>query len=413
MSEPFSFKYHRFQVPLDWNDPQNTNIISIVLREVVDNDSTDKPPLLYFQGGPGFGVRLPTDEKWINELKKRYRIFLLDQRGTGLSTPIDISGIAEMDKQNRQETIKFLSNFRADSIARDAEHIRLKLFSEDKFTTFGQSFGGWCTFSYLSLFPNSASTCFLTGGFPPVGHGPLDVYRNLLPQVDETNKQFFDKYPDTKKQLKELMNTLDSKSLFSLARCGFSTGYSPAHGEFRGLIESLYYETETLGRITSHSIKKMEDPLSFSSNPIYALLHEPIYCEGIAPAWSGETVMINENKRPSLDDCYKFFLAENIFRKTFDQSPELQPIRGLMDALMEFDGWGQLYNVNNLKDCESTVIGVVYESDAAVVASYSLESANLLGNGHVIESSLDHSAYRSDSEEIFGKIFDKNDEVVN
>lgn len=413
MSALFEFKYHQFTVPADWEKPDTTKPLTIVVREIVDikDKELKKPSLLYLKGGPGFQTNLPTDENWIAQLQTRFRVFLLDQRGTGMSTPLDIDSILSLDTHDRTKAIKYLANFRADSIARDIEHIRISLFKDQPFFTFGQSFGGWCTYSYLSLFPNRATGCFLTGGFPPVGRQPKDVYRKLVPQVDKANKRFLEKYPETTSQLKKLMVELDDNSLFSLAQKGVAAGYSPSHAELRTTIESLYFDIETIGRPSNRSNQLLYDPFSFCTNPLYALLHEPIYCEGIAPNWSGETVMIEENTRPDTTNLEKFFLGENILRRTFEVVKQLNPLHDLVDALMKFDGWEPLYNAANLAKNESPVIGTIYENDAAVVSSFARESASLLGNCHVIESDLDHSAYRSEPKTIFNALFAKYDEI--
>lgn len=413
MSEPFEFNYHRISVPVDWKNPDQSPSITVAVREILDSDDQDflKPPILYLQGGPGFQSNLPTDEKWISQLMTRFRVFLMDQRGTGLSTPIDIEAISSLDQFNRDQAIEYISNFRADSIARDIEHIRKSLFSDKQFFTFGQSFGGWCTFAYLSLFPNSANGCFLTGGFPPVGKSPLEVYRALVPQVDKSNEMFFEKYPETKSQLQVLIEKLDDKTQMSLAQNGFYAGYSTMHAELRTLIEALSFELETIGRLSTRTMKMMEDPLSFSSNPIYALLHESIYCEGIASNWAAETVMLGENNRPDKNDIAKFFLGENVLRRSFEIVEDLKPLSGLMDALMSYENWSQQFDVQTLQNCEVPVVGTIYKNDAAVVASFAKSSAELLGNGHFIESGFDHSAYKSQSDEIFNALFNEYDQL--
>ena len=62
MSGIFSFRYHEFSVPLDWAKPDSNEKTTIIVREILEDDNNRKPTLLYFQGGPGFGVRFPTDE---------------------------------------------------------------------------------------------------------------------------------------------------------------------------------------------------------------------------------------------------------------------------------------------------------------------------------------------------------------
>ena len=52
---------------------------------------------------------------------QEFRVLLLDQRGTGHSSPISAEALAQL---TAPQQAKYLSQFRADSIVRDAEYIR-------------------------------------------------------------------------------------------------------------------------------------------------------------------------------------------------------------------------------------------------------------------------------------------------
>lgn len=82
---------------------------------------------------------------------------MLDQRGTGRSTPV-----GDPVGETPQQQADYLKHFRADSIVRDAELVREAL-GGDKWSVTGQSFGGFCTLSYLSLAPEGLREAFFTG----------------------------------------------------------------------------------------------------------------------------------------------------------------------------------------------------------------------------------------------------------
>src|SRR5690625_4585615 len=103
---------------------------SILIRELVDPDrrSEDLPLLTYLQGGPGGASPRPVNGSggWLGEALKHYRVILVDQRGTGSSTPIEA-----VDVQARGDAdagADYLSMFRADSIVRDLEHVRITVY---------------------------------------------------------------------------------------------------------------------------------------------------------------------------------------------------------------------------------------------------------------------------------------------
>ena len=114
---------HRIMVPLDYNDDKGEKI-SIFLREVYDNNYSTKklPYLIFFQGGPGYESPRPiTHSGWLKYATKYYRVLLLDQRGTGLSSLISSQSIINL---NDIEIANRLKYFRADNIVKDAEYIR-------------------------------------------------------------------------------------------------------------------------------------------------------------------------------------------------------------------------------------------------------------------------------------------------
>jgi len=145
---------HRIDVPLDWSDPAGPQI-SVHAREVVAAEHADdakRPAIVWFQGGPGHEVAFPEQRgSWLAQLLTRYRVLLLDQRGTGLSTPLEARSLPFSDPVALGD---YLRNFRQDSIVRDADRLRATLYGDDTdWYVFGQSFGGFCSLTYLSLLP--------------------------------------------------------------------------------------------------------------------------------------------------------------------------------------------------------------------------------------------------------------------
>ena len=70
-----------------------------------------KPGGLCVTGGPGFEGPRPMDEEgWMKNACAKFRVFLLDQRGTGLSNPITTSGLLRRGTPSAQA--EYLSHFR-------------------------------------------------------------------------------------------------------------------------------------------------------------------------------------------------------------------------------------------------------------------------------------------------------------
>ncbi|HUC60220.1 MAG TPA: alpha/beta fold hydrolase, partial [Streptosporangiaceae bacterium] len=136
---------HEFEVPLDHANPAGEQI-TVFGRELAATENAgreDLPWLVYLQGGPGRQSPRPVSRKtgWIDRALREYRVFLLDQRGTGRSTPASRLTLAARGDARAQAT--YLTHFRADSIVADAELIRRRLTGGRPWSVLGQSFGGF------------------------------------------------------------------------------------------------------------------------------------------------------------------------------------------------------------------------------------------------------------------------------
>jgi len=88
----------------------------------------------------------------------------------------------------------YLTYFRADSIVRDAEFIRNEL-NVERWSVLGQSFGGFCVLHYMSAAPGGLTEAFFTGGLPPIGRHPDDVYRATYARTLQRCRRYYERYP--------------------------------------------------------------------------------------------------------------------------------------------------------------------------------------------------------------------------
>ena len=212
-----------FNVPRDYANPAR-GTLRLFARSASRHDVPVSPTrkkdkeqpawLVYLQGGPGFGCGPPQSLPYTRSfLDKGYTLLFLDQRGTGLSEAISASALGLRGDDEKQ--LEHLTLFRADNIVRDAEAIRLALTSDaedgeaKKWSLIGQSFGGFCITTYLSLFPDSLREAFVTGGLPPVHLTHADeVYRRTFRKVKERNEKFYEKYPEDVERVKVILRFL-------------------------------------------------------------------------------------------------------------------------------------------------------------------------------------------------------------
>src|ERR1039457_7074428 len=157
---------HRIEVPLDWSAPAGPQI-SVQPREVVAAEhagDANRPAIVWFQGGPGHEIAFPDHRGgWLEQLLTRYRVLLLDQRGTGLSAPLDARSLTISDPAVLGP---YLTHFRQDSIVRDADRFRATLYGADAaWYVLVPSSAGFCALTYLSLLPEHLRGVIITGGF--------------------------------------------------------------------------------------------------------------------------------------------------------------------------------------------------------------------------------------------------------
>ena len=135
-------------------------------------ESKQPPWFVYLQGGLGLSCRPPQNYNWCDiVLDRGYKILLLDQRGTGLSSTVTARTLATIGGPEQQAA--FFKQSRPDRIVKDCESTRKLLtadYPEDrkKWSICGQSFGGFCCVNYLSLFPESLTEVFTVGGLSPL-----------------------------------------------------------------------------------------------------------------------------------------------------------------------------------------------------------------------------------------------------
>ena len=130
-----------FEVPRDYSNPERGTLQlfgrsvtkyekpAAPLSEDEARKKSSKPWMLYLQGGPGFGCGPPQDYGMTKIiLDKGYQMLYLDQRGTGLSSPVSAATLALQGDVHRQAD--YLKSFRADNIVKDCEAVR-KTLTED------------------------------------------------------------------------------------------------------------------------------------------------------------------------------------------------------------------------------------------------------------------------------------------
>ncbi len=391
---------HEFDVPLDHARPEGERI-TVFAREVADPDGLERPFLVFLQGGPGFEAprptRHPSSPGWLDRALRDFRVLMLDQRGTGRSTPV-----GTLPGRTAQEQAEYLTHFRADSIVADAEHIRRALGVE-RWSVLGQSFGGFTTLAYLSQAPEGLREAFFTGGLPPIGRHPDEVYAATYGRVLERNRRYYARYPDDRERARELRRRLEGEDVRLPSGDRLTWRRFRQAGSLLGSsegAESLHYLLE-LPPGSPAFLHDAESVIAFSRNPLYAIVHESSYADGQATRWSAERILPAE-----YDDVPELLTGEHVYPWMFEEMGALAPLREAAHLLAEHE-WPRLYDADVLRANEVPAAAAIYAEDLYVERAFSEETAaQVRGLRPWVTSEYEHNGLRADGGRILDRLVD-------
>jgi pimeloyl-ACP methyl ester carboxylesterase len=385
-------------VPLDHGAPDGERI-TVFSREVAAPDGQDRPYLVFLQGGPGFEATRPTSPPsgWMKRAVADYRVLLLDQRGTGRSTPVGtvVPGATAADQA------AYLTHLRADSIVRDAELIRAELGVE-RWSVLGQSFGGFTTMTYLSIAPDGLREAFITGGLSPIGRPVDDIYGATYERLLAKNRGFFERYPDDRRRVRDICERLDGEEVqlpsgdrltsHRFRQAGLWLGDSQGWELLHHVIELPFGSTAFVHDVWGST--------RFARNPIYATLHESSYADGVATRWSAARLLPDEVEEE------RYFTAEHVFPWMWQEYAGLRPQAEVAETLAEHS-WPALYDADVLGHNDVPVAATIYTDDLYVERAFAEETAVAIrGLRPWITNEYEHNGLRADGERILGRLID-------
>jgi|SRR5579872_816109 len=381
---------HEFSIPLDHAQPDGARI-TVFAREVAAEKGRERPFLVFLQGGPGSEAPRPTTKHtppWLPRALEDYRVLLLDQRGTGRSTPVGtLPGLAP------EQQAEYLTHHRADAIVRDAEWIRQEL-GVDRWSLLGQSFGGFCTCTYLSMAPHALREAFFTGGLPPVARPTDDVYRATYERVRERNRRYYARYPEDLDRVRALHAHLEENDV----RLPSGDRLTPRRFRQLGAMLGMSDGAERLHFLVERPpdspgfLHGVEGETHFARNPLYAIIHEACYADGCATNWSAERVMPDD-----FASTPELFTGEMVYSWMFEDYGALAPLRDAAEILAAHE-WPALYDGATLEGNDVPAAAAVYAEDMYVERVFSEETAaRIKGLRMWLTNEYDHDGLRKDT----------------
>jgi len=383
---------HTLTVPLNWANPRDGRTIDIHASVITRDGGERLPYLVFLQGGPGNETprpfAAPFSPPWLEAALKEHRVVMLDQRGTGKSTPVT----DEILTEGTAAVVERLQLLRADSIVRDAEALREHL-GAPSWSTLGQSFGGFTTLAYLSTDAASLDRVFITGGLSAVGRPPGEVYAATFSKMRTANEAYYRRFPEHRDAVRRLVDlagegqiVLPDGEVVSISRVrslGMLLGSD--HG-WQTLWSLLDQEPAT--NAFRHDLAAA---MPFTGrNPLYYVFHESSYADGHSTNWAAEAVEPEDfHADPTL------LTGEHVRRDWADTVPAFQPWREVVDAMAQVS-WPQLYDADVIAGAGVGGAAAVYVNDLFVPYEFSMETAALLPEVKVwATSEHEHSGLRT------------------
>ncbi|KZT18642.1 alpha/beta-hydrolase [Neolentinus lepideus HHB14362 ss-1] len=412
-----------FELPLDYAQPDGKKI-QVFARNMIPKAKAKTPEeeakLPY--RGPGFEIALQDSSGFVGEIHEQgYQTLWLDHRGTGLSTAISPEVLTSL--KSDQEIADYLKHFRADSIVKDCEAIRKILLGhkkdpEDrKWTIMGQSFGGFCAITYLSFHSDGLKEVFMTGGLAPLVDHPDPVYKATIKKVAQRNKVYYEKYPQDVKRVRDLLTYLEQNEVLlpnggrltpsRWQQLGIDFGTSGGIDRVHQLVFRATNDLAIFGRLSYKLLQTVMEKQAYDGNPLYAILHEAIYCQGRAPEWAAARIVSQDPRfswthvKTLAESEPIYYYGEMIFPDMFDDYSNLRPLKGAAELLAKDSEWGPLYDLRQLAKNEVKVSAVTY-------VNYELaqETAAAIKNTEqYITNQLFHNGIHVDPKDVMGRLF--------
>jgi len=382
---------HTLTVPLVWGDDTDTRTIEVYAAVIAREGGADLPYLVYLQGGPGSEAprpyHAPVAPSWLDAALEHYRVVMIDQRGTGRSTPIGDADLA----RGTDELAEYITHLRADGIVRDCEALREHL-GATTWSVLGQSFGGFTTLAYLSTDASSLREVFFTGGLSAIGRHPDEVYALTYDKLRDGSERYYRRFPHHRDTVRRLADLTDAGKIV------LPDGEVVATSRLRslGMLLGSNHGWQTLHHLldeephTNAFRHDLAAALPYGTrNPLYMVFHESSYADGYATSWSADRVEPDDFR-----EDVTLLTGEHVRREWLDTVPGFRPWKDVTLALAEHE-WPRVYDADALRASGAHGAAAVYVNDLYVPVEYSLETLELLpGVTPWITSEHEHSGLR-------------------
>ena len=158
----------------------------------------------------------------------------------------------------------------------------------------------------------------------------------------------------------------------------------------------------------------MQQEQGYLTNPLYAILHESIYCQGDASNWSAHRVREQYSQfNYQVGEAF-LFTGEMVYPWMFEQLATLKPLREAANLLAEKQDWDKLYDAVVLSKNTVPLACAAYADDMFVELDYTRETLkNIPMSKAWITNEYEHNGIGVDGEKILSRLITMADALEN
>jgi hypothetical protein len=147
------------------------------------------------------------------------------------------------------------------------------------------------------------------------------------------------------------------------------------------------------------------DGVSFAEQPLFAIMQEPIHCQGAGAHWSAERIRAEFPEFEPEPGKPFSFTGEMIYPWMFEEDGALRPLKEAVEILENYDDWPPLYDAGRLRANTVPCAAVIYADDMYVERAFSEETARAIGNcRYWLTNELQHDGLRAEGAAVLGRL---------
>jgi hypothetical protein len=211
--------------------------------------------------------------------------------------------------------------------------------------------------------------------------------------------------------------TLPNGQVFTVEQfqlIGINLGRCNAHLPLYYLLESAFIEVNGNKQLSYSFLNDMQQEQSYLTNPLYAILHESIYCQDDASNWSAHRIREQYSQFNYQTGSAFMFTGEMVYPWMFEQLATLKPLCEAANLLAEKQDWDKLYDADVLSKNTVPLACAAYADDMFVELDYIRETlANIPLSKAWITNEYEHNGIGVDGEKILSRLITMADTVEN